>query len=72
MICLDCDTTFTAITQPDGFLVVVPFFEDEDKPSIVTGICPRCCARPLSDLNEAVLRRLRTIWPDARVGIGNA
>jgi hypothetical protein len=61
-LCLDCDTEFHAKSiPPAAFMLLVPFANPTG--SLVTAICENCLAT--KDLDEASVRVLRKLWPDA-------
>jgi hypothetical protein len=66
-LCLDCDAEFGRdLAAPAAFMLVTPHRENPEG-GIVTGICSECAAHADEDLIEVALKRLRVIWPDARL-----
>jgi hypothetical protein len=64
-LCLDCDFEFALNALPAAFSMITAARGD---PSvlILTGICHSCAARSHDELIDVAVRRVRSIWPDAR------
>jgi hypothetical protein len=64
-LCLNCDAEFVSASDPDAFMVVLPFADFDS--AVVAGICETCA---VGDLNEITLLRMRQPWPDLHVKEG--
>ena len=61
-LCLDCETKFSSDNWPMAFTFMIPMFQNSGQHMVVNCLCKNCFER--DDLEDAILRTLRKMWPD--------
>jgi hypothetical protein len=66
-VCFDCDNKFSPDNLPVAFTFILPMFDDDEldhKKIMVNCVCDQCFARDQDDLDEAILKTWREVWPN--------
>jgi hypothetical protein len=67
MLCIDCDTEFSARSLPAAFLamVLLPRGDEGEVRGLVSGICQHCCTRGREGLERMGCKHAKKLWPDS-------